>query len=158
MSAVKVVERHACERRTTHRIGPGRVACRGVQNHLLEAVRRPHTLLQPVDAMLPLKQMILPLVVFDMKKVEPIFLDGGGPPRLGISGPREGRLAEPLPHRIYLCCPRVAVAAQRKPGAAPNASVAGLWEGTAVNHYSFLQMERTRCHAVVNITLTMIQK
>jgi hypothetical protein len=33
-----------------------------------------------------------------------------------------------------------------------------LWEGTAVNHYSFLQMERTRCHAVVNITLTMIQK
>jgi hypothetical protein len=33
-----------------------------------------------------------------------------------------------------------------------------LWEGTAVNHYSFLQMERTRCHAVVNITLTMIPK
>jgi hypothetical protein len=75
--------------------------------------QRPHTLLQPVDAMLPLKQMILPLVVFDRKKVEPIFLDGVGPPRLGISGPREGRLAEPLPHRIYLCCPRVAVAAQR---------------------------------------------
>ena len=57
--------------------------------------------------MLPLKQMILPLVVFDMKKAEPIFLDGVEPPRLGISGPREGR---------------------------------------------FLQMERTRCHAVVNIT------
>jgi hypothetical protein len=33
-----------------------------------------------------------------------------------------------------------------------------LWERTAVNHCKFLQMERTRCHAVVNITLTMIQK
>jgi hypothetical protein len=47
---------------------------------------------------------------------------------------------------------------QRKPGAAPNANVTGLWEATAVNHCRFLQMERTRCHAVVNITLTMIQK
>jgi hypothetical protein len=37
-------------------------------------------------------------------------------------------------------------------------SVTGFWEGTAVNDCSFLQMERTRCHALVNIALTMAQQ
>jgi hypothetical protein len=70
------------------------------------------------------------------------------------------KVASPNPfHPAFIFAAHAcAVAAQRKPGAAPNANVAGLWEGTAVNHYSFLQMERTRCHAVVNITLTMIPK
>jgi hypothetical protein len=36
--------------------------------------------------------------------------------------------------------------------------VTGLWEGTAVNGCGFVQMERTRCHAVVNIALTMTQQ
>jgi hypothetical protein len=29
-----------------------------------------------------------------------------------------------------------------------------LWEGNAVNECGYMQMERTRCHAVVNIALT----
>jgi hypothetical protein len=39
-----------------------------------------------------------------------------------------------------------------------DSEVTGLWEGTAVNGCSFIQMERTRCHAVVNIALTMTQQ
>jgi hypothetical protein len=38
------------------------------------------------------------------------------------------------------------------------AGLSGLWEGTAVNDCSFIQMERTRCHALVNIALTMTQR
>jgi len=41
---------------------------------------------------------------------------------------------------------------------APGSDVTGLWEGTAVNGCGFVQMERTRCHAVVNIALTMTQQ
>ena len=41
---------------------------------------------------------------------------------------------------------------------APDSQVTGLWEGTAVNGCGFVQMERTRCHAVVNIALTMTQQ
>jgi hypothetical protein len=36
--------------------------------------------------------------------------------------------------------------------------VTGLWEGAAVNGCGFVQMVRTRCHAVVNIALTMTQQ
>lgn len=39
-----------------------------------------------------------------------------------------------------------------------DAEVAGLWEGTAISGCDFVQMERTRCHAVVNIALTMTQQ
>jgi len=35
--------------------------------------------------------------------------------------------------------------------------VTGLREGTAVNDCSFIQMERTRCHALVNMTLAFSQ-
>jgi len=38
-----------------------------------------------------------------------------------------------------------------------NAEVTGLWEGTAISGCDFMQTERTRCHAVVNIALTMTQ-
>ena len=41
---------------------------------------------------------------------------------------------------------------------APGSDVTGLWEGTAVNECGYLQMERTRCHAVVNIALAMTQR
>lgn len=41
---------------------------------------------------------------------------------------------------------------------APGSDVTGLWEGTAVNECGYMQMERTRCHAVVNIALTMTQQ
>jgi len=41
---------------------------------------------------------------------------------------------------------------------AASGSLTGLWEGTAVNDCSFIQMERTRCHAVVNIALAMSQQ
>jgi hypothetical protein len=41
---------------------------------------------------------------------------------------------------------------------APGSDVTGLWEGIAVNGCGFVQMERTRCHAVVNIALTMTQQ
>jgi hypothetical protein len=41
---------------------------------------------------------------------------------------------------------------------APGSDVTGLWEGTVVNGCGFVQMERTRCHAVVNIALTMTQQ
>jgi len=41
---------------------------------------------------------------------------------------------------------------------AQGSGVTGLWEGTAVNECGYLQMERTRCHAVVNIALTMAQQ
>jgi hypothetical protein len=41
---------------------------------------------------------------------------------------------------------------------APGSDITGLWEGTAVNGCGFVQMERTRCHAVVNIALTMTQQ
>jgi hypothetical protein len=41
---------------------------------------------------------------------------------------------------------------------APGSDVTGLWEGTAVNECGYMQMERTRCHAVVNIALTMKQR
>jgi hypothetical protein len=41
---------------------------------------------------------------------------------------------------------------------APGSDVTGLWEGTAVNGCGFVQMDRTRCHAVVNIALTMTQQ
>jgi hypothetical protein len=40
----------------------------------------------------------------------------------------------------------------------PSSDVTGLWEGTAVNGCGFLQMERTRCHGVVNIALTINQQ
>jgi hypothetical protein len=33
-----------------------------------------------------------------------------------------------------------------------------LWEGNAVNECGYMQMERTRCHAVVDIALTMTQQ
>jgi len=36
--------------------------------------------------------------------------------------------------------------------------VAGLWEGTAITGCDSRQAERTRCHAVVNIALTMTQQ
>jgi hypothetical protein len=57
-----------------------------------------------------------------------------------------------------------AVAAQREASSrsssriAPSADVTGLWEGTAVNGCGFVQMERTRCNAMVNIALTMTQQ
>ena len=41
---------------------------------------------------------------------------------------------------------------------APGSDVTGLWEGSAVNECGYMQMERTRCHAVVNIALTMTQQ
>jgi len=41
---------------------------------------------------------------------------------------------------------------------ASGASVTGLWEGTEVNDCSFIQIERTRCHAVVNIAFNMSQR
>jgi hypothetical protein len=41
---------------------------------------------------------------------------------------------------------------------APGSDVTGLWEGNAVNECGYIQMERTRCHAVVNIALTMTQQ
>ena len=34
----------------------------------------------------------------------------------------------------------------------------GLWEGTETSGCDFMQTERTRCHAVVNIALTMSQQ
>ena len=36
--------------------------------------------------------------------------------------------------------------------------MAGLWEGTAISGCDSMQAERTRCHAVVNIALTMTQQ
>jgi len=36
--------------------------------------------------------------------------------------------------------------------------VTGLWEGTAISGCDSMQAERTRCHAVVNIALTMTQR
>jgi hypothetical protein len=41
---------------------------------------------------------------------------------------------------------------------ARGSDVTGLWEGTAINGCGFVQMERTRCHAVVNIALTRTQQ
>jgi hypothetical protein len=120
--------------------------------------QRPHTLLQPVDAMLPRKQMILPLVVCDRKKAEPIFLDGVGPPRLGISGPREGRLAEPLPHRIYLCCPRVCGRSAEKTWRSPECERRGF---VGRDRCQPLQLSPDGAHALPRggeYHLTMIQK
>lgn len=36
--------------------------------------------------------------------------------------------------------------------------MAGLWEGTAISGCDSMQAERTRCHAVVNIALTITQQ
>ena len=36
--------------------------------------------------------------------------------------------------------------------------MAGLWEGTAISGCDSMQAERTRCHAVVNIALTMTEQ
>ena len=64
---------------------------------------------------------------------------------------------------FLLAAQACAVAAQREAFSgsssrtAAGSEVTGLWEGTAVNGCGFMQMERTRCHAVVNIALTMTQ-